>query len=332
MKIYQGMYKDIEALICETAAVRAVFLPDYGAKLTSLIGKANGREFLEQDPGVTYRKPVYAGSYVEAECSAFDDMFPTIDTIISSEYPWEGVELPDHGEVYALKWEYEILDKNGACLKADASGTDLFETAEDEGMTVHMWVYSVRFGYRLDKWIEEKDGALCIRYKVQNLTGFDLNYIYAAHCMVAAEEGVVLEVPYEKGAAATLIFNNSGLLGGYGAKVNWPVQNGIDFSVFPADTVEDAYKYFFDEPAPAGECVCRYPDGSVLRFGFDHIAMPWLAIWTNPGGFKGLHNIALEPCTGAFDRPDRAKEQGKHSVLKAYGQQEWFISFAVEAK
>lgn len=306
MKIYQGKYKDIEGLVCETDTVKAMFLPDYGAKLTSLIGKKNGREYLEQDPGASYRKPVYAGSYVAAECSAFDDMFPTIDAIICNEYPWTGVELPDHGEIYALKWEWETVDDS-----------------------VHMWVYSVRFGYRLDKWIEEKDGALLIRYKVENLTGFDFNYIYAAHCMVAACEGVVLEVPYKDGAPVTTIFSESGRIGRYGSKAVWPVYNGLDMSVFPSEEDRDAYKYFFDEPAPGGECVCRYPDGSALHFRFDHAAMPWLGIWYNPGGFKGLHNIAIEPCTGAFDRPDVAKLHGKQSILKGYETKEWFVSFAV---
>ena len=320
MKVYQQNYKDIEGIVCETATVKGLFLPDYGAKLTSLIGVANGREYLEQDPGECYRKPVYGGSYVAAECSAFDDMFPTIDAIISSEYPWNGVELPDHGEVYALKWEWEICGAAAAKEACMADGPDC---------CVHMWVYSVRFGYRLDKWITEKDGALFIRYQAENLTAFDFNYIYAAHCMVAAQEGVVLEVPHADGAAVTTIFSETGRIGGYGAKAVWPVYNGLDMSVFPSEAEKDAYKFFFDEPAPGGECVCRYPDGSALHFGFDHKAMPWLGIWTNPGGFKGLHNIALEPCTGAFDRPDVAKLHKKHSILKGYEKQEWFVSFGV---
>ena len=321
MKIYQGTYKDVEGLICETAEVRATFLPELGAKLTSLVGVKNGREYLEQDPGTSYRKPVYGGSYVAAECSAFDDMFPTIDAIISNEYPWVGVELPDHGEVYALKWECELLDASG-CV------TDRY----DDAAAVHMWVYSVRFGYRLDKWIEEKDGAIHIRYKAENLTGFDFNYVYAAHCMVAAEEGVTLEVPFADGAAVTTVFSETGRIGKYGDKAVWPVTNGLDMSVFPAESDRDAYKYFFDEPAPGSECVCRYPDGSALHFGFDNVAMPWLGIWTNPGGFKGMHNIALEPSTGAFDRPDVAKLLRKNSILKGYGAQEWYVSFAVKGQ
>ena len=297
----------MDAVICETAAVRAAFWPELGAKLTSLVGVKNGREYLEQDPGTAYRKPVYGGDYVAAECSAFDDMFPTIDAVICNEHPWKGVELPDHGEVYALKWEWEVLDD-----------------------VLHMWVYSVRFGYRLDKWVEEQDGALHIRYQVQNLTDFDFNCIYAAHCMVAAEKGVVLEVPYEAGAAVTTIFSESGRIGKYSSKAAWPVHEGLDLSVFPGDDERDAYKYFFDEPAPEGKCVCRYPDGSALHFGFDCEAMPWLGVWTNPGGFKGLHNIALEPCTGAFDRPDVAKLHGKHSILKAKQKKDWYVSFLIK--
>ena len=98
MKIYKGTYKDIEAVIVETAKLKATFLPKYGAKLTSLKNKANGREYMAEAPGEKYRKLAYGGSYVAAECSAFDDMFPTIDPCICNDYPWQGAEYPDHGE------------------------------------------------------------------------------------------------------------------------------------------------------------------------------------------------------------------------------------------
>jgi len=45
---------------------------------------------------------------------------------------------------------------------------------------------------------------------------------------------------------------------------------------------------------------------------------------------NGLHigNCAIvEPCTGAFDRPDRAKAFGRNSVLKAKGDLKWYLEF-----
>lgn len=305
MKLYETDYKDIKAIACETKKLKAIFLPDYGAKLTSLVSLENGREFLEQAKGKEYKKPCYGGSYVDAECSAFDDMFPTIDAFICTEEPWKGVEYPDHGEVYALRWKYEIL-KDG----------------------LHMWTYSVRFGYRMDKWVTEEDGTLRIRYQVENLTDFEFNYIYAPHCMLAGEEGMVLELPYEGQEEITTIFSMSGRLGKYGTRASWPVYNGENLAEMPAFS-QDNLKYFFDRPIPEGKCVCRYPDGTQLVFRFDKEAMPYFAVWMNPGGFKDMCNLALEPCSGAFDRPDIAKLHRKNSVLKGEETKEWTLSFSV---
>lgn len=307
MQISHIFYKDVPAVCCETEELSAVFLPEYGGKLTSLRNHRNGFEYMAQARGEIYRKPVYSGSYVDAECSACDDMFPTIDPFVSMEYPWKGVEYPDHGEVYALKWEMEIL--------ADS---------------LHMWVYSVRFGYRLDKWIYEADGALKVRYQVENLTAFPLDYIYAPHCMFAAEEGMQIEVPYEEGELVTVIFSKSGILGGYGGKGVWPMTNGIDLSAPEPYSDKDNYKYFFDAPIPEGKCVLAYPDRHKMVFCFDETAMPYLGVWINSGGFKDMYNVAIEPCSGAFDRPDVAKMHGKNSVLNGYERKEWYLSFEAQ--
>ena len=310
MKVFRTMYKDIEAIACETEVLKAIFLPSFGAKLTSLKNCRSGQEFLEQGKNEKYLKPIYGGCYTDAECSAFDDMFPTIDSFICNEYPWQGVEYPDHGEVYALPWEYEV---SGECL--------------------HMWVYSVRFGYRLDKWVTEEQGRIMIRYKAENLTDFELPYIYAAHCMLAAQEGALIELPYnEVETAATTAFSKSGCIGGYGSKISWPVYEEMDLSKVGSKSLKDSYKFYFDEKMPEGKCTYRYPDGTGLIFGFDHKELAYLAIWFNMGGLLDKYNIAFEPCSGVFDRPDIAKLHNRYSVLNGKEIKEWYVSFAYEEK
>lgn len=306
MRIFRSYYKDVEAIVCQTPKLRAAFLPQYGGKLTSLISLYNGRELLAQAESGQYKKPIYAGSYTDAECSGFDDMLPTIDPYVSTEYPWSGIEYPDHGEVYALNWQYEVL-----------------------GDSLHMWVYSVRFSYRLDKWITEKEGGIIIAYQLTNLTEFEFNYIYAAHCMLAAQEDAVLELPFADGTKITTVFSNSGDFGTYGSKSEWKKSN---FPRFGKETPKDSFKFFFDIPAPQGRCVYRYKDGVQLVFGFDHEALPYFALWVNTGKFKNMNNVALEPCSGTFDRPDIARLYEKYSVLLANSSNEWYVSFDLQQK
>ena len=304
MKIYDTMYKDVEAVACETKTIRAVFLPLYGAKFASMTVIENGRELMEQAVGEKYKKPSYMGSYIDAECSAFDDMFPTIDQTHCEQFPWEGTLMPDHGEVYALPWSFEI-----------------------EGECLHMWVYSPRFAYRLDKWVSEKDDGILISYMARNLSEFDLDFIYSAHCMLAAEEGAGFLLPFPDNSPCTVTFTDLKELGGYGSKVFWPSTGEIDFITTPPKKDKVGYKIYFDQQIPEGWFEYRYTDGTSLKVSFDKDALPWFGLWVNYGAFKNMYNVAPEPSSAPFDKPDAAKLRGIQSVLEGRGTYKWHFHF-----
>ena len=311
-KISQTKYKDVKAVSIESRLLKAVFLPLYGAKMASLIDKESGREFLVQADGRSYKKLAYTGDYVAAECSGFDDMFPNIDEYEYMDFPWVGTMMPDHGEVCGLPWEYEILE-SGNCL--------------------HFWVYSVRFAYRLDKWVRfEGDDEMTIEYEAKNLSPFDLDFIWAGHVMINAQQGAQITLPFKDGAKATCVFCSDESFAKAGDVLVWPQKSAIDGGQAQLNVTGErnldgrTYKYYFDEEASQGWCRYKYPDGTGLELKFDNSAVPYLGIWVNDGAFKGYHNIAFEPCTGTFDDPGRAKQHGQNSVLKEGGEYAWTIS------
>ena len=79
IKIFKSTYKSLEAITMESDFMITQFLPNYGGKMSSLIYKKTGREFLVQAKSPKYKTLEYDGDFGEAECSGFDDMFPTID-------------------------------------------------------------------------------------------------------------------------------------------------------------------------------------------------------------------------------------------------------------
>ncbi|MDR2661963.1 MAG: hypothetical protein LBC31_03090 [Treponema sp.] len=303
MEIRESTYKDVHALEVNTGVLTGLFLPKFGAKLASLKDNKTGRELLAQGPGENYKKLEYAGDYVAAECSAFDDMFPTCDKYYSGRFPWQGTELPDHGEVCGLEWKYEC-----------------------RGGGIHMTVYSPRFGYRLDKCIASQDGRLVIDYKAVNNTGFEFDFLYGAHCMVAAEEGAVIETEFPADSPAVLMFDESGKRGSYCGPFVWKEDSGVT----PGSDDKSNYKIFFDKPAEKGWCTYTYKDGSRLRFCYSPDKLPYLGIWFNWGNLNSLYNFAFEPCSGSHDRPDLARMHNRYSVLEPYGSYEWTLSFAME--
>jgi hypothetical protein len=309
MTINKTKYKDIPALAAETEQLKAVFLPEYGGKCASLVGKKTGREFLSQGTNKKYKKLEYDGDYVAAECTGFDDMFPAIDAYYYDRYPWQGVRVPDHGEVCGLKWQ---------ALQTDAALT--------------LYTHSPRFGYSFEKTVTEKNGALSIGYKVTNNTQFPFDFIYAAHCMIAAEKGGTIFFPGVKaGEKSTLVFSGGGKRGRYGSPFVWDAKDKTQVLTPEAGERDETYKFFFDDKRPEGRCEYRYAGGTVFALEYSADKLPYLGVWINNHAFHGLCSVAFEPCSGSFDRPDAARIRGQGSVLSPYASYEWNITFSVEA-
>ena len=47
-------------------------------------------------------------------------------------------------------------------------------------------------------------------------------------------------------------------------------------------------------------------------------------------GVLGLRCMFLEPCTGAFGRPDLARMHGMSSVLQPYEAKRWYLNIRLE--
>lgn len=315
VKVYESNYKDQKAVTVESEDLKVQFLPLLGGKMASLIHKKLQKEFLAQGENKEYRILKYDGDYVKAECSGFDDMFPTIDACHYEKYPWQGVRLPDHGEVCGIPWEYKI-----------------------ENSSLTMTTYGVRFPYKLEKHVGFSTGTqLNIDYTATNLSNFDMDYLWAAHPMINAQEGAEIILPFKEGQEMTCVFATDKNLGVYGDTMRWPVITCRDTKkmnmniTVPRNQMGNNYKYYFNEKIPEGWCAYKYNrDNIVLKLTFPEEKVPYFGIWVNEGSFKGLYNFAPEPCTGAFDRIDIAKAHEKNSILKAKHEYSWFLNFEVK--
>jgi hypothetical protein len=266
--IFEARYKDRPAVGIASGRLSALFLPGDGGKLASL-RDAQGREYMAQAPGEVYLPLAYDDSYVDSECSGFDDMFPTIDP-----FTRDGVHYPDHGEVCRMPLECRVAD---GCIELCAS--------------------SRAFGYRFEKRVSTLDGGLRLHYRIENRGDARLPCLWAAHCMLAGEDGAEPIAPYPHGADRKMMF---GEVGG------------------------STYKYYYTQAMNDGYCGCHYPArGSSVMFRFDAKTIPHLGVWINNGGFKGMRCIALEPCTALYDQPgDQALPPG--------GEMEFSMDISIE--
>ena len=280
--IYQTKYKDREAVAVETACLTLLILPQDGAKLVSLKRKADGKELLVTKPGDTYNVLAYDGSYVDSECSGFDDMFPTVDPETVN-----GIFYPDHGECCRLPYKVTIAEDQ-LILKAESK------------------LFSVTYEKRV---YVDGDDTICLDYRINNRTKSPLPFLWAGHMMLAGEDGMRVLTPFTESTPIEMMFVD-------------PITVGSDALPYdrlmkhePGSGV--AYKFYYLSPMPTGEFGVSYPDGWTLLFTVDPKKLPYLGLWLNNGTFQNGYSITPEPCTVPFDSTGRGAERGLRSEIPA---------------
>lgn len=280
--IYQTKYKDREAIAVETACLTLLILPQDGAKLASLKRKADEKELLVTKPGGNYNVLSYDGSYVESECSGFDDMFPTVDPEMVG-----GISYPDHGECCRLPYMATIA-KDLLLLRAESK------------------LFSATYEKRI--YVDGVD-TIHLDYRIENRTKSPLPFLWAGHIMLAGEDGMRVLTPFTESTPIEMMFVD-------------PITASADALPYDKLMKHEpgsgaAYKFYYLSPMSTGEFGVSYPDGWKLLFTVDPKKLPYLGLWLNNGKFQGEYSITPEPCTIPFDSTGRAAARGLRSEIPA---------------
>jgi hypothetical protein len=308
--ILHSSYKNKESIVLESTKMRAEFIPECGGKMASLINRESGYEYLIQRKNDIYRDQPFDGTFVDGECSGYDDMFPTIDICQYENEPWKGIKMADHGEVWSLQWEHT-----------------------QSHSVLNMKVKGIRFPYEIEKNISfVSENTLRIDYTLTNLSPFDFEFLWAGHLMINIEEGTEVKVPGDCRQAVTVLTNGEGAFGDIN---DWPLFKDNQGRPYRADLcrpkeVRAFEKYYFRDKLTDGWCELIYPGNkNKLRISFPARQVPYLGILMNEGGWDDLYNIIIEPCTVCYDRPDVAKKYAQVSKLEALGKYKWYVEIKI---
>jgi galactose mutarotase-like enzyme len=320
-----GTYKDVEAVVLENDFLRVAVVPECGSKIASMVYKPRGLELFWQNPALSFRKSAYADDYELGDISAFDEMFPTISRCFYERFPWAGTEVPDHGEVWSIPWDLgsEFAGELGRRIVGGPV----------KGSAVNLSVRGIQFPYKLTKRVALEGSRLRIDYTASNLSGFELDYIWAAHPLFNAAEGMELIVP--RGMDRVVNTIPSPRLGGYGRVLEFPIawrEDGTELNLGEVPAKNDAgyQKYWFLGKATEGWCMLHDKEKSLtVGMSYPVEKVPYLGVWLNEGGWEGQYNIAPEPATGAMDRIDFSRMWGMNSVLKGRQTLSWHLCISV---
>lgn len=286
--------------------IQLTLAPHLGSKVISLKNLKTGREWLSRSDNPPGNKG-YASSFTDSDGSGWDEMFPTINVCKYPEFPWQGVELPDHGEVWSIPWHVAVQEGKLSCD-----------------------VYGVRMPYHLKKTYSFTDEErLRIDYSVQNLSPFPFSFLWAAHPLFQVDEGMEIIVPSELNTIV-VSYSQDGRLGQMGDIQKWPIpfahQEQTRLNLVEAATARTAEKYYFQGELPEGKASLYDPGtGEQLTMIFPKEKVPYLSIWANYGGFGGQYHVAIEPATGFLDDVSYAMARQAVSTVEGHGTYEWFV-------
>lgn len=287
-----GEWYGAPALILTGQTVQATVVPTWGGKIASLIHLPTKREWLWHNPSLRTRQPVYDASFVaEFDSGGWDECFPAVSKGPYPVSPWQGVPIPDHGELWGLPWVTEI--------------------AEDD--EIHLSVSGVRFPMDFQRTISFEADALVITYNLFNPTPFPFPFLWSAHPLIAVKPGMRLLVP---GNPDMTQF-------GTGARVQPP-------AILPDPAERLAVKCFGRSPSEGWVAVRDGTSELRITFDPEEVPHLGLWInaggWSGVPGAPPYYNLGLEPCIGASDDlADAIDKQRPYGLLKPGEYLEWSL-------
>lgn len=303
-------YHDCAALQLENDAVRVIVTPAAGAKIVSLVDKRAGREWLvTPEASNPFRAWPYGTEYNPNQCGGWDEMFPTI---LACGYPvpgaYQGVALPDHGELWTLPWQESA--GAAAAIALEVTGRAL--------------------PYRLLRTLSLTEQGVLLDYALEVQAGEPVAFLWAAHPQFACDPGAQIVLPAKVAEVVNVLPLEWGPEFGPAGTVNpWPVIES-SAGVVQQDRVNGpekrgGRKFYLPPSQPISWGELRQPSGEWLRMSWDSQFAPYCGVWIDEGFLNKVPDMAFEPTTGYYDNLAAAWANGRVATAGSGNALRWRV-------
>ena len=252
-------------------APRLHWQPDLGGKVTSVRFGEHGREWLA--PPIRPRAaPMLGQDWGELDCSGWDECFPNIGASAVDG-------LADHGDIWRVPWDAPLATYYGR-------------------------VAPLHRAYRFSRYISAQSGLLRVDYQVENTGEKPLNWSWAQHMLLAADERTRIIASSPMRLRLDSAFSG----GTRSTRCDWLLPEASQVTEINLEEAAGrAAKLWLEPPLPAVVAV-MVGDGDWLAWWASDAPFPHLGLWVNLGGWGDvpLRHVAIEPAFGAYDDPARA--------------------------
>ena len=269
---------DLRVIVLENKYLKVHILPELGAKIYDLIYKPSNYNFLWHNPRILPEKVSLGSNYDDHFSGGWDVLFPN-----DSPGAVRGENYPDHGEVWAQSWKFEITE------------------VSSERCEIHLWCMGRVTPTLMETWIslEKEETKVRFRHKLTNYSLKSLDFLWKLHPAMYISPCHRIDVPGRKAEFVDPQWSR------FGEKVksfDWPMAKSPDGSLVKdyciVDPVESGHKDFiYVKELKSGWCSITDTEkkiGMGLAFPEDIFTTVWLFL--TYGGWRNLYTAILEPC------------------------------------
>lgn len=303
--------------------MRVSVLPDAGGKISELVDRHSGRNWLWHNPHIPFGCAVYDADYGrDLDSGGWDEVLLSMKPAELRFAGGASCRIPDHGDVVGQKWMVIGVSTN-------PEGDAVCD------MTVSGRALNYEFRRRLKLGCDSR--RLEIHYSLTNNESFNCPWYWSVHALLVGQHDLQIELPEERRFRVDHTVNpGNGSADEEHAWPYFPLPGGewLDLSrCFDADTApqEFAGKIFVRSPDSGKIDVIATDSAARLTVRYDPRDLPWLGLWINNGGWSGCGsepylNLGLEPTTAAFDCVARAIDDESIAWLQPGQTRNWHLS------
>jgi len=308
--------------------VDVTVVPAAGGKITELIDRRSGRNWLWSNPHIPYSRASRGADFNrEQDSGGWDEVLLSMKPgkIRSASDGFQAI--PDHGDLIGCEWSVEEL-------LVTPTGDVICDMIAIGSSAPYRFKRQIRLAY--DEPVVE------LNYSLLNESDESLPCYWCAHPILAVEPGSSIDIqgnlPFRIDDARTRRLAKAD------SEQHWPkllLRNGrsLDLSrSFEVNGAQRAFasKIFVQSPQSGIASVLLGDDGAMLTFRFDSAELPWLGIWINNHAWSGCGsepytNLGLEPATTPYDSVNEAIENDAVPWLEPGGHRDWSLSVELQA-
>ena len=157
----------------ENDALQLEVWPHIGGKVSSILDKADKYNLLFNYPAELPESSQYDIPFDKSWNAGWDECFPAIAQSRYIGHPYDGIAVPDHGELWGIPTTAAIPTRDGITT---------------------IW-HGLRFGYQLMRKLSLDGPSIVADYALVNFAPFEFRFVWSMHALMSLESPVKLKIP-----------------------------------------------------------------------------------------------------------------------------------------